>query len=124
MVEVMISPTAILPWPAIQIASPVTATKNKLSMAAFKKSNHPIAVWCIISTVWKVPAEAVYGSRPIDVVNPIYDANNNLISATLNDVYVRTEHYLRQSDTEFYQFGGTWLLSVLYQGTAGVELKW
>jgi iron complex outermembrane recepter protein len=46
--------------------------------------------------------------RPIDVVNPVYDARNNLISATLNDVYVRTEHYLRQSDTEFYQFGGTW----------------
>jgi iron complex outermembrane recepter protein len=46
--------------------------------------------------------------RPIDVVNPVYDGNNNLISATLNDVYVRTEHYLRQSDTEFYQFGGTW----------------
>ena len=45
--------------------------------------------------------------RSIDVVSPIYDANNNLISATLNDVYVRTEHYLRKSDTEFYQFGGT-----------------
>jgi iron complex outermembrane recepter protein len=46
--------------------------------------------------------------RAIDVVNPVYDANNNLISATLNDVYVRTEHYLRQSSTEFYQVGGTW----------------
>ena len=46
--------------------------------------------------------------RSIDVANPVYDANNNMISATLNDVYVRTEHYLRQSKTDFYQFGGTW----------------
>ncbi|MEY4160741.1 MAG: hypothetical protein RLZZ136_1362, partial [Pseudomonadota bacterium] len=46
--------------------------------------------------------------RPIDVVNPVYDANHNMIKATLNDVYVRTEHYLRQSSTEFYQLGGTW----------------
>ncbi len=45
--------------------------------------------------------------RAIDVVNPVYDANNNLISATLNDVYVRTEHYLRKSSTAFYQFGAT-----------------
>ncbi|MEY2943662.1 MAG: hypothetical protein RLY97_1676, partial [Pseudomonadota bacterium] len=46
--------------------------------------------------------------RPIDVVNPVYDANNNMISATLNDVYVRTEHYLRKSTTKFYQLGATW----------------
>ncbi|WP_423140711.1 TonB-dependent receptor [Parablastomonas sp. CN1-191] len=46
--------------------------------------------------------------RAIDVVNPVYDGNNNLISATLNDVYVRTEHYLRKSSTDFYQIGGTW----------------
>jgi iron complex outermembrane receptor protein len=46
--------------------------------------------------------------RSIDVVNPVYDANNNMISATLNDAWVRTEHYLRQSTTEFYQIGGTW----------------
>jgi len=46
--------------------------------------------------------------RAIDVVNPVYDSNGNMISATLNDVYVRTEHYLRQSSTEFYQVGGTW----------------
>lgn len=44
--------------------------------------------------------------RSIDVVNPTYDTNGNMISATLNDAYVRTEHYLRQSETEFYQFGG------------------
>ncbi len=46
--------------------------------------------------------------RSINVVNPVYDANNNMISATLNDAWVRTEHYLRQSQTEFYQVGGTW----------------
>ena len=46
--------------------------------------------------------------RSIDVVNPVYDANNNMISATLNDAWVRTEHYLRESTTEFYQVGGTW----------------
>jgi TonB-dependent receptor len=50
--------------------------------------------------------------RPVDVVNPVYDANNNMISATLNDVYVRTEHYLRQSKTDFYQFGATWDQSI------------
>lgn len=46
--------------------------------------------------------------RSIDVANAVYDANNNMISATFNDAYVRTEHYLRQSSTEFYQLGGTW----------------
>ncbi len=46
--------------------------------------------------------------RSINVVNPVYDANNNMISATLNDAWVRTEHYLRESQTKFYQVGGTW----------------
>lgn len=46
--------------------------------------------------------------RSINVVSPVYDANNNMISATLNDAWVRTEHYLRESSTEFYQIGGTW----------------
>jgi iron complex outermembrane receptor protein len=46
--------------------------------------------------------------RSIDVVNPVYDGNNNMISATLNDVFVRTERYQRQSSTEFYQVGATW----------------
>ncbi len=46
--------------------------------------------------------------RSINVVNPVYDDNNNMISATLNDAWVRTEHYLRQSSTKFYQVGGTW----------------
>lgn len=46
--------------------------------------------------------------RSIDVVNPIYDSNNNMIAATLNDAWVRTEHFLKSSQTEFYQIGGSW----------------
>lgn len=46
--------------------------------------------------------------RSIDLSNVQYDNNNNLIAATLNDAYVRTEHYLRKSKTEFYQLGGSW----------------
>lgn len=46
--------------------------------------------------------------RSINVSNPVYDADNNMVSATLNDAWVRTEHYLRESSTEFYQVGGTW----------------
>ncbi|PXW78399.1 TonB-dependent receptor [Blastomonas natatoria] len=46
--------------------------------------------------------------RSIDVINPVYDSNNNMISGTFNDAWVRTEHYLRESTTEFYQVGGSW----------------
>lgn len=46
--------------------------------------------------------------RSIDLLHPVYDSNNNLVSATLNDAWVRTEHYLRQSKTTFYQFNGSW----------------
>ncbi|MEC3909273.1 TonB-dependent receptor [Sphingobium sp. CR2-8] len=46
--------------------------------------------------------------RSIDVLNPVYDSNNNMVSATLNDAWVRTEHYLRKSQTKFYQLGATW----------------
>ena len=46
--------------------------------------------------------------RSIDLINPVYDANKNLVSGTLNDAWVRTEHYLRRSQTEFYQLGGSW----------------
>jgi iron complex outermembrane recepter protein len=46
--------------------------------------------------------------RSINVVNPVYDANNNMISATLNDAWVRTESYRRESSTEFYQIGASW----------------
>lgn len=41
--------------------------------------------------------------RSIDVSNYVIDENNNLISADLDNVYVRTERYSRQSQTEFYQ---------------------
>jgi iron complex outermembrane recepter protein len=41
--------------------------------------------------------------RTIDVTNYTIDSNNNLISATLNNAYVRTERYSRESQTEFYQ---------------------
>ena len=46
--------------------------------------------------------------RSIDINNYTIDANNNLVKATLNDAWVRTEHYLRKSQTEFYQLGGSW----------------
>lgn len=46
--------------------------------------------------------------RSIDVVNPVYDSNNNMIAARLNDAWVRTEHYFRRSSTEFYQVGLNW----------------
>ncbi|MBN2970942.1 TonB-dependent receptor [Roseomonas aeriglobus] len=46
--------------------------------------------------------------RSIDLINPVYDANKTMISATLNDAWVRTEHFLKRSKTEFYQVGGSW----------------
>lgn len=47
--------------------------------------------------------------RSIDVVNAVIDPEtNNLVSGTFNDAWVRTEHYLRKSQTEFYQVGATW----------------
>ncbi len=46
--------------------------------------------------------------RSINVVNPVYDSNNNMIAATLNDAWVRTEHFFKQTETEFYQIGGSW----------------
>ncbi len=46
--------------------------------------------------------------RSINVVNPVYDSSNNMIAATLNDAWVRTEHFFRKSQTEFYQIGGSW----------------
>lgn len=46
--------------------------------------------------------------RQMDVRDYVIDGNNNLISATIDDAWVRTEHYLRQSQTEFYQIGGSW----------------
>jgi TonB-dependent receptor len=56
-------------------------------------------------------AEVLFRSneRSIDVVNYQIDAaTNNLVKGTFNDAWVRTEHYLRESTTEFYQVGGSW----------------
>ena len=41
--------------------------------------------------------------RSIDVTNFTVDSNNNMISGTLNNAYLRTERYSRESETEFYQ---------------------
>ncbi|EJL34501.1 TonB-dependent receptor [Novosphingobium sp. AP12] len=46
--------------------------------------------------------------RRFNVVDPVYDDKGNMISATFNNAYVRTESYLRKSETEFYQIGATW----------------
>lgn len=46
--------------------------------------------------------------RSFNVVNPTYDSNGNMVSGTYNNAYVRTESYLRQSQTKFYQVGATW----------------
>jgi len=56
-------------------------------------------------------AEVLFRSneRSIDVLNAVIDpTTNNLVSGTFNDAWVRTEHYLRQSKTNFYQLGATW----------------
>ncbi|MBO9622287.1 MAG: TonB-dependent receptor [Sphingomonas sp.] len=46
--------------------------------------------------------------RSINISDYTIDSNNNLIAATLNDAWVRTEHFLKQSQTEFYQIGASW----------------
>lgn len=46
--------------------------------------------------------------RRFNVVDPVYDDNGNMVSATFNNAYVRTENYLRKSETEFYQIGASW----------------
>ena len=47
--------------------------------------------------------------RSIDVVDFTIDAaRNNLVTGTFNDAWVRTENYLRESRTDFYQLGGSW----------------
>ncbi len=72
--------------------------------------------------------------RSINVSDYVIDGDNNLISATLDDAWVRTEHYLRQAKTEFYQFGGSWdqdvsdsfrftLLGGLSKSTASIPLE-
>lgn len=72
--------------------------------------------------------------RSINVSDYEIDANNNLISATLDDAWVRTEHYLRKAETEFYQIGGSWdqdvgdsfrftLLGGMSKSTASIPLE-
>lgn len=46
--------------------------------------------------------------RSINLSNYTIDSTNTMVAGTLNDAWVRTEHYLRKSQTEFYQVGGTW----------------
>lgn len=46
--------------------------------------------------------------RSIDLSNFTVDSTNTMTKGTLNDAWVRTEHYLRKSDTKFYQIGGSW----------------
>ncbi|KHL25106.1 TonB-dependent receptor [Croceibacterium mercuriale] len=44
--------------------------------------------------------------RSIDVVDYQIDADNNLISGTFNNAWVRTERYSRESETKFHQLSG------------------
>jgi iron complex outermembrane receptor protein len=46
--------------------------------------------------------------RRIDVVDYEIDDDNNLISGTFDNAWVRTEHYLRKSETKFWQIGSSW----------------
>lgn len=46
--------------------------------------------------------------RRFNVVDPVYDDNGNMVSATFDNAYVRTESYLRKSQTKFHQIGATW----------------
>mgnify|MGYP001806555416 FL=1 len=72
--------------------------------------------------------------RSINVSDYEIDGDNNMISATLDDAWVRTEHYLRKAKTEFYQVGATWdqdvsdsfrftLLGGLSKSTASIPLE-
>jgi TonB-dependent receptor len=72
--------------------------------------------------------------RSINVSDYEIDGDNNLISATLDDAWVRTEHYLRKAKTEFYQVGATWdqdvsdsfrftLLGGMSKSTASIPLE-
>ena len=46
--------------------------------------------------------------RSIDLVNFAVDSNNTMVTGTLNDAWVRTEHFFRKEITTFYQLGGSW----------------
>ncbi|KQZ74152.1 TonB-dependent receptor [Sphingopyxis sp. Root214] len=72
--------------------------------------------------------------RSINVSDYEIDGDNNMISATLDDAWVRTEHYLRKAKTEFWQVGATWdqdvsdtfrftLLGGMSKSTASIPLE-
>jgi iron complex outermembrane recepter protein len=44
----------------------------------------------------------------IDVVNPVYDANNNMVSGTFNNAWNRQENFLLDQRDSFYQVSGKW----------------
>jgi len=44
--------------------------------------------------------------RLIDVVDYSVDENNNMVTGTFDNAWVRTENYLREGKTEFYQYSG------------------
>jgi len=54
------------------------------------------------------PAEVLVrgDERSMDIRDYTIDGNNNLISATIDNAWVRTEHYYRESKTTFFQFDG------------------
>ncbi|MCR2833162.1 TonB-dependent receptor [Parerythrobacter lacustris] len=59
--------------------------------------------------------------RTIDLTNFTIDANNNIISGTLNNAYLRTERYSRESETEFWQISAS--LEQYITDTLGVTLR-
>ena len=46
--------------------------------------------------------------RSIDLSNFTVDSNNTMVTGTLNDAWVRTEHFWRKEITTFYQIGASW----------------
>jgi TonB-dependent receptor len=50
-------------------------------------------------------AEVLFRSneKGIDVVNPTYDSNGNMVSGTFNNAYQRDEHYHQIQNSTFYQ---------------------
>jgi len=54
------------------------------------------------------PAEVLFrgDERSMDITNYKIDGNGNLVSATVNNAWVRTEHYYRESKTTFHQIDG------------------
>ncbi len=44
--------------------------------------------------------------KTINLVNPVYDANNNIVSATLNNAFNRNENYLQDQKDTFWQISG------------------